>query len=220
MASLPIATGAAYGLCDCWFTCQSVIEAHLKQGYYFIGGLKSNRVIYPQGIRLQIKEFAQYIEQSDVHLVTVGRSEYWVYRYEGSLKGIDQAVVLLCWPKSAFKKAYALHAFLCTDTELPTKTILEYYSQRWPIEIFFRQSKGNLGLNAYQIRSIQAIDRILALIALSYLYCVTGSGQYQPLGRGLREIRAQTQRDKITMIYTAAQQGVPLAKLFSTFKVA
>jgi hypothetical protein len=35
-------------------------------------------------IRIQIKDFKQYIEKTDVHLVTVGRVSYWTYRYEGA----------------------------------------------------------------------------------------------------------------------------------------
>lgn len=218
--SLPVATVASYGLCDSWFTSQRVIEAHFKKGYHLIGALKTNRVIYPQGLRIQVKDFQTYIEENDVHLVTVGRSSYWVYRYEGALNGIDHAVVLLCWPKDRFKEPNSLHAFLCTDTELDTQTILEYYSQRWPIEIFFRQSKGNLGLNKYQVRSAKALDRILVLIALTYLYCVSSTGQYRPLGIGLKAARAQTHREKIIMVYSAAQNGVPIEAVFKKLNVA
>ena len=57
------------------------------------------------------------------------------------------------------------------------------------IEIFFRQPKGNLGLNKYQVRSAQAIDRMLVLIALTYLYSVIGTGSYQQFGIGLRKVR-------------------------------
>jgi IS4 transposase len=96
--------------------------------------------------------------------VTVNNVTYLVYRYEGSLKGLDNAVVLLCWPEKAFKQPNALHAFLCTDVELDTQTILDRYSTRWPIEIFFRESKNNLGLKGYQVRSSQSIDRLLLLI--------------------------------------------------------
>nr|WP_231292763.1 hypothetical protein [Thermoanaerobacterium thermosaccharolyticum] len=34
--------------------------------------------------------------------------------------------------------------------------MLNYYNQRWPIEIFFRQTKNNLGLNTYQVRSTKS----------------------------------------------------------------
>lgn len=102
--SLPSPKGTAYGPCDSWFTNQKVINAHFKKGYHLIGALKTNRVIYPKGIGIQIKQFTQYIEKDDVCLVTVNNSKYWIYRYEGHLNGINNAVVLFCWPESAFKK--------------------------------------------------------------------------------------------------------------------
>lgn len=70
------------------------METHFEGGYHLTGALKANRIIYPQGIRIQIKDFVQYIENNEVHLVTVNGS--------------------------------------------------------WPIEIFFRQAKNNLGLNTHK----------------------------------------------------------------------
>ena len=151
-SSLPTAIGPAYALCDSWFTCTKVIEAHFKKGYHFIGGLKTNRIIYPQGIRTSIKDFATHIRKDDVRLVTVNRQSYWVYRYEGALNDLDNAVVLITWHEDALFNPKAMRCFLSTDTELDTQRTLEYYSKRWPIEIFFRQTKGNLGINQYQVR--------------------------------------------------------------------
>ncbi|HAK42513.1 MAG TPA: hypothetical protein DCM59_07155 [Clostridium sp.] len=164
---------------------REVINAHFKKGYYLIGALKTNRVIYPKGIGIQIKQFTQYIEKNDVCLVTVNNYKYWVYRYEGNLNGIDNAVVLFCWPENSFKKEGALHTFLCTDIALDTQTILEYYSKRWPIEIFFRQTKNNLGLNTYQVRSTQYIDRLLFLISLTHIYCSIQEKANDSFSKGL-----------------------------------
>lgn len=74
--SLPSPKGAPYVLCDSRFTNKKVIDAHFKKGYHLIGALKTNRVIYPKGIGIQIKQFSQYIEKNDVHLVTVNNSKY------------------------------------------------------------------------------------------------------------------------------------------------
>ncbi|WP_274893864.1 hypothetical protein [Thermoanaerobacterium sp. R66] len=54
-----------------------------------------NYHIYPQDIRIQIKDFVQYIEKDEVCLVTVNGSNYWIYRYEGALNGIDNASVVV-----------------------------------------------------------------------------------------------------------------------------
>ena len=217
---LPVATQHAYGLCDSWYTCETVINAYFKKGYHLIGALKTNRVIFPKGIRMQIKDFAQYIERNDVYPVTVNNVTYLVYRYEGSLKGLDNAVVLLCWPEEAFKNPKALHAFLCTDMELDSQTILEYYSKRWPIEIFFRESKNSLGLKGYQVRSSQSIDRILILIALTYCYCTIGTGQYQRFNTGLKQVRKSVQRNIYEWIYSASAKGISIESVFSRMKVS
>jgi hypothetical protein len=218
---LPDVTTRAYGLCDAWYTCEKVIDAYFKKGYHLIGALKTNRVIFPQGIRLQIKDFAQYIERNDVCPVTVNNVTYLVYRYEGPLNGVDNAVVLFCWPEKAFKNPKALHAFLCTDVELNTQTILENYSIRWPIEIFFRESKNNLGLKGYQVRSSLSIDRLLLLIVLAYMYCTVGiTGRYQRFNIGLKQVRKSVQRDMYEWIYHASENGIPIEDVFLRMKVS
>lgn len=108
VSMLPIPKGLAYGLFDSWYINKKVIEAHFERGYHLIGALKTNRIIYPQSVRIQIKDFTQYIEKNEIHLVTVNGSRYWVYRYEGALNGIDNAVVLICLKRKLlkFKKLY------------------------------------------------------------------------------------------------------------------
>lgn len=79
---LPIPQGKAYLLCDSWFTCPKIINAFEARGYYCIGAMKTNRIIYPQGIRMNIQEYAQrFVQKKDVDLVTVNGNKYYVYRY-------------------------------------------------------------------------------------------------------------------------------------------
>lgn len=219
-SSLPTATGPAYALCDSWFTCTKVIEAHFKKGYHFIGGLKTNRIIYPQGIRTSIKDFATHIKKDDVRLVTVNRQSYWVYRYEGALNDLDNAVVLITWHEDALFNPKAMRCFLSTDTELDTQKTLEYYSKRWPIEIYFRQTKGNLGINQYQVRHITAIKRFWALTVLTYLFCVLGKPKVSSFAKGLSFARKEVKRNLFAWIYNQSQAGVPLSHILVRLKVA
>jgi hypothetical protein len=76
--------------------------------------------------------------------VTVGSRSYYVYRYEGSLNGIENAVVLISYPKDAFHVPKALRVFISTDVSLSTREILDIYVERWPVEVFFRQAKNKL----------------------------------------------------------------------------
>jgi len=208
---LPIPQNKAYVMADSWYTNGKIIDACFSSGYYYIGSMKTNRIIYPQGFRISIAEFAdKYIEQNDVDLVTVNEHEYYVYRYEGKLNGIDNAVVLLSWPKDSFKNPKTLRAFICTDTELETATILEYHGKRWCIETFFGQQKSNLGFGKYQIRSIRGIDRLWTLMSLCHLLCTTGLGVFMPFGDGLRFLRKKVKEEHISFIYQCAQKSVPI----------
>ena len=48
-------------------------------------------------------------------LATVKKRKYYVYRYEGNLNGIENAVVLLRYPEKAFGNPKALRAFISTQ---------------------------------------------------------------------------------------------------------
>ena len=92
----------------------------------------------PVGFKKKLNEFAALlsITRSNVHLVTVKKQKYYVYRYEGKLNGIENAVVLLCYPEKAFGNPKALQAFLSTDVSLSVDETLSYYAGRWPIYFF------------------------------------------------------------------------------------
>lgn len=218
--SLPLPPHGGYVLVNSWFTCLRVIDSYAAAGYHLIGALKTNRILYPQGIRTSVQDFATHIRKEDVRLVTVNDSSYWTYRYEGPLNEIDNAVVLLCWPEQAFGEPKALRAFLCTDVSLETEIISTYYAKRWSIEIFFRQSKNNLGLDTYQVRSAKAFIRLWALLAFTHLYCTTGLGKPLALGDGLRLVRKQVQQDRFRAVYECGRNGVPFHIVCKQFKLA
>ena len=111
---LPIPPVLSYFLCDSWYTCGSIMDAFIKKGFYTISALKKNWIPYPCGIKQKINELALHLRKtdSDVSLVTVGNQSYYVYQYERSLNGIDNAAVLITYPKDAFHAHKALHAFI------------------------------------------------------------------------------------------------------------
>ena len=73
-----------------------------------------------------------------------------MYRYEGALNDIESSVVVLCWPANQPMEAKQMHCFLSTGTELSIQMILDYYSERWAIETYFKQVKGTLGFQGIQ----------------------------------------------------------------------
>lgn len=170
---LPTAPNLSYLLCDSWYVCGKVMDAFLSKGFYTIGSLKSNRILFPYGVRLSVSELAKKLEETRCrelfHIVTVKGREYWVYRYEGKLNKIENAVVLLCYPVKAFGNAKALRAFISTNAALSDQDFLDFYTIRWEIEVYFRNCKNRLALDKYQIRSTNGISRFWLIASLAHL---------------------------------------------------
>lgn len=74
-------------------------------------------MLYSFGIKTKLSEVAALLSaaRSDFYLVTLKNQTYYVYRYEGKLNGIENAVILFSYPKRAFGNSKALRAFLSTD---------------------------------------------------------------------------------------------------------
>ena len=207
---LPIPPVVSYFLCDSWYTCGDIMDAFIKKGFYTIGALKTNRILYPCGIKQKVSEFALHLRKTDaaVSLVTVGSRSYYVYRYEGNLNGIENAVVLITYPKDAFQVPKALRAFISTDVSLSTKEILDKYADRWPVELFFRQSKDKLSFDRYQIRSSKGIHRYWLLMSLAHLIACTGCGKTMPFEDGYAYIQNQIQKERLHFIYQCGARNI------------
>ena len=160
----------AYFLCDCWYVSEKLINTFVQKGFHTIGALKTNRLLYPSGMKKKLSELAAELSVTEkgFDLVTVKNRKYYVYRYEGNLNGIENAVVLLSYPEKAFGNPKALRAFISTNVALSTLEILSCYVCRWPIEVFFRQCKTRLALDTYQIRSSKGIQRYWLLMSMAH----------------------------------------------------
>ena len=207
---LPIPPVVSYLLCDSWYTCGGIMDAFIKKGFYTIGALKSNRILYPCGIKQKISGFALHLRKTDpnVSLVTVGSRSYYVYRYEGSLNGIDNAVVLISYPKDAFHSPKALRAFISTDVSLSTQEILDKYVERWPVEVFFRQSKDKLAFDRCQVRSSEGIRRYWLLMSLAHFIACTSCGEAMSFEDGYAFISSHIQEERLRYIYQCGARHI------------
>lgn len=214
---LPPAPVISYFLCDCWYSSADIIKSFVSKGFYTVGAIKRNRIIYPLGIRQKINEFALFIRKTDsnVKLVTIGNREYYVYRYEGKLNKIENAIVLISYPKDAFGEPTSLRAFICTNAALSTEEILNIYLIRWEIEVFFRQSKNLLAIDKYQIRKAKGIQRYWLLMSLAYLICCTFTGEVCPFESGYKLLQKEIQKEHILYIYDCGKNNLPIDDLIA-----
>lgn len=188
---LPKPPCAAYFLCDSWYASNKLMEAFAQKGFDTIGALRTNRIIYPQQIRQQAKQFAPSICKDDpnVNLVTVGKRSYYVYRYQGKTNDHEDAVVLLSYPEKSFGDAKALRVFISTRTELAAQEILSIYANRWSIEVFFRSCKQKLAFDKCQLRKEKGITRMWLILSFVHFLCCTVAGHIGAFDEGYNYFR-------------------------------
>jgi len=137
--------------------------------------------------------------------------------YEGKLNDLEDAVVLISYPKGPFGSPHALRAFICTDCALTTQEILSLYLERWSIEVFFRQTKQRLALDKYQIRTSIGIRRYWLLMSLAHYISCFGTGTFVPFQDGFAAIQTALQKEHITYIYLCGIAREPLDNLLALF---
>ncbi len=207
---LPVAPISSYFLCDSWYVCEKLADAFIRKGFYTVGAMKTNRILYPYGIKMNVSDLAGKLVKAECrelfHLVTVKQRQYYVYRYEGNLNGIENAVVLLTYPKNAFGKEKTLRAFICTNVDFSNEEILNLYVTRWNIEVYFRDCKNKLALDRYQIRSAKGIKRLWLIASLVYLLACLESQSFK-FSEGFHVLSTALVREQVAFIFDYAMNG-------------
>src|SRR5262249_44326254 len=111
-----------------------------------------------------------------------------VYDYHSERRLVSKAgevQVVYSWktptytPRANFeRRQYA--ALVTNNLRLAPSKVVEYYELRWQIEVFFRELKGQLGLQDYQGTHFPSYERYVTLALLGYMVL-----EYQRL-RGLK----------------------------------
>ena len=73
----------SYFLCDYWYVSEKIINAFAQKWFHTIGALKTNRLLYPSGMKKKLSELAGELSvtHNGFDLVTVNKRKYYVYRW-------------------------------------------------------------------------------------------------------------------------------------------
>lgn len=197
---------ASFVLFDSWFAHDDVISKILNVGYGVICRLKKGHVKYTyQGKQYTLKKLWQEVARKQAR---------YIGKYQ--VKGACLNVTL---PKSGDirllfvsdgKKQW--HAFLCTDLELDAIEILDYYTRRWAIEVFFKDAKQMLYLGKEQSKTFDAMVASYSIVMLRYLllvYIISKKRIIGPVGPLFREIS-----EKQTFLHMAGKMWAYIKELF------
>lgn len=219
---------AVYVLMDSWYTSGKVIDACNRKGFHVIGAVRTNRFIFPSGIRILISDFAtKYIQKTDLRSVTVdGQGTYFVFAYEGPISEIENAKLVLSWKDEYTASSKPQVCLLSTDVSLDLVTIQRYYHVRWNIETGYRNFKELLGFDQYQLLSFTGIQRFWAIqfLTQNFLECQRQEWMKNTtdvtLGDVVRRIREEFLGQIIVFVYQQALERKPLFDILKQLKLS
>jgi len=213
-------TNTTYLLVDAWYTSGKLMLHGLKRGYHTIGRIKSNRVIYPFGIKTSVKDFSTHIRKNETCLDTVGDNKYYVHRYEGKINDLENAVILICWSKADLSDKPAF--VVSTDVSLDSSKILEYYQNRWDIEVSYRYHNNSLGFDEYQVESLTSIKRFWSMVFMTYTFLelFRVANKLKTIGDTIGHFRQQYMVEIAKLAYSCAAEGLSLDSMISKLGIA
>jgi hypothetical protein len=154
-----------YLLADSWYWAKALAQLCRKCGYHMISQLKSNSVVSIHGKRTKITTLCTLTSAyREVSLFLYGKNKTLkIAKFIGTIQGLGKVALVVVNEKRK-KPCY----LVSTNLHLSALDILKYYAKRWKIEQMIKDLKQRLGFGDYQVRTLQAIQRHVALALLSY----------------------------------------------------
>jgi SRSO17 transposase len=154
-----------YVLADSWYWCKELALLCRSYGYHMISQLKSNSIVWVKGKRTPVAQLASRISAfREVSVFLYGKNKtLQIAKFIAVVKGFGPVAVVIV--KEKRKK---IRYLVSTNFLLPALEVVKFYSHRWKIEQMIKDLKQRLGLGDYQVRNLQAIQRHVTLVFLSY----------------------------------------------------
>jgi hypothetical protein len=200
-----------YVLFDRWYASGKLIKFIRRRGWHVICALKRNRKL--DGTR--VDRWDQRLKHKRYTRVRVPAADgttrtYLARSVQGRLSDVPFDVCVLITRRHNRDK-YPKY-FLCTDLSLTAQTVLNWYGNRWPLEVDYWYLKQQLGLGDFRMQAYEAIEKWYAVLHLVLtflqwrLYEAWDQGQsLRSLADVIRQHRTEHARD---VLVSACQQAI------------
>ena len=180
---------------DTAYEAQVVQEACAARGYDWIFPCNPERVLAgPKGKRPQVRSLLK--DWSSFSLQTVrlapGQGKYAAYRRlsphrigpkaktrtfyvhqeRHNVRSVGEVRLVFSTAKAQLAKATPddVKILMTNNQKFRAREIVELYSLRWQIELFFKELKSTLGFHQYQFRDFQCVENWCELTLTAFLY--------------------------------------------------
>ena len=100
--------------------------------------------------------------------VKVGDTTYWCFSLLVRIASLGRVRLVISYATAELSGSYAI--LITNQAAWSSQKVIATYLQRWPTETFYQDSKGHLGLDAYRMRSAEAIGKHWCLVFVAYSF--------------------------------------------------
>jgi hypothetical protein len=118
-------------------------------------------------------KYAEYRRLSRYRVGPKAKSRtYYVHQEKRDVHSVGEVQLVLSTMKPKLKKATAndVKILMTNDTKMCVRDVIELYSIRWQIELFFKELKSTLGFHQYQFLKFDAVEGWVELALTTVLY--------------------------------------------------
>jgi SRSO17 transposase len=168
-------------LFDSWYLAEELVSMARYRQKDWISLLKKNRNVETQsfvlkdaagkplqmeGPHIAVEDLVPLIPPTAYREVTVGDKTYWTFTLAVRLPGLGKVRLVISFKNAELTGTYAV--LVSNRVDWHAQRIITLYLQRWPIETFYQDGKGHLGLDEYRMRNAEAIQKHWCLVFVAY----------------------------------------------------
>ena len=170
-------------LFDSWYLAEELVSMARYHKKDWISLLKKNRNLETnsfvlkdaagtplelEGPHIAVEDLVPLIPPTAYRAVTVGATTSWTFTLAVRLPGLGKVRLVISFKNAELTGTYAV--LVSNRVDWHAQRIITLYLQRWPIETFYQDGKGQLGLDEYRMRNAEAIQKHWYLVFVAYSF--------------------------------------------------
>jgi len=170
-------------VCDSWYLAEELVSMARYRHKDWISLLKKNRNLETHSLVLKdtmgkpirlagphiaVEDLVPLIPPTAYRAVTVGDKTYWTFTLAVRLPGLGKVRLVVSFKNAELTGTYVV--LVSNRVDWHAQRIITLYVQRWPIETFYQDGKGHLGLDEYRMRNAEAIQKHWCLVFVAYSF--------------------------------------------------
>ena len=166
---------------DAWYLAEDLVRILARRRKDWISVLKTNRGLETASFQLRdvngwamklpgphiaVADLVALIPGNAYRPVTVGEHTYWCFTLRVRIPTLGKVRIVVSFETEQLTGRFVV--LVTNRVDWSAAKIITMYLQRWPTETFYQDSKGQLGLNEYRMRSAEAIGKHWCLVFVAY----------------------------------------------------